>query len=127
MRIEEYVSFETAKLLKRAGFDWDVYYYYDIESDCEECNESEDEDDFNFFDNQVSRPSLCQAASWCFEEHDIRIEVFFNVETHRYDYEINVPKAYFPIAKNDFEKRHEAWDSAIAHVARMFVPDEDNN
>lgn len=71
---EQFVSFDTAKLLKEAGFDvpctsqytegmgvWDVEYPYDF-----------NKDDFGY-----SRPTQALAARWLREKHRIALDVAF--------------------------------------------------
>ena len=71
---EQYVSFDTAKLLKEAGFDvpctsqysegmgvWGVEYPYDF-----------NKDDFGY-----SRPTQALAARWLRERHRIALDVAF--------------------------------------------------
>ena len=82
MIAEDYVSFETAKLLKKKGFDEaTIGYYYTI---------SEIPEKIKFFDSPISiyhsdgligciqAPTLQMAMKWLREVHQIHIEIAFN-------------------------------------------------
>lgn len=79
---ESYVSLETAKMLKRAGFDWG----------CEHCyfNDKFDEDLYepdNFLDctYQIAAPTLDVAQRWLREVKNISVDVFSTCYSH-YEY-----------------------------------------
>lgn len=72
---DDYVSFETAKLLKEAGFDWPCEKWFELKDGTPiewgadaRCNWNVSKDDF-------SRPTLSLAAKWLREENNIYVEV----------------------------------------------------
>lgn len=71
---EEYVSYETAKLLKEAGFDVPCNSYYELEDGeavRKDCIRPYDHNGFG--DTICSRPTLALAARWLREVHGIHI------------------------------------------------------
>lgn len=76
---EDYVSFETAKLLKENGFDWDCKQVYDLVRP-QSCADGKMYDNFpdknpNAYDELVSAPTLQMAMKWLREEKDVQIEI----------------------------------------------------
>lgn len=67
---EEFVSFETAKLLKEAGFDIPCFTQYTERGTVWRCNDPEN---FNKSDNVYSRPTQALAARWIREVHKIHV------------------------------------------------------
>ena len=77
MITEDYVNFETAKLLKENGFDEKTYRCYNL---CTEEHELSDMDDIAFNnwelgDDGVAAPTLQMAMKWLREAHNIDISV----------------------------------------------------
>lgn len=79
MVTEDYVSFETAKILKEKGFNENTKSYYVCEDNdvcvgyvdgLEGVSNSELEEDF------CARPTLQMAMKWLREVHNLRIVVF---------------------------------------------------
>ena len=87
---ECYVSLEVAKLLKEAGFNWEVNHYYltqngktEVKSDfrhpAQNYNEPMATMDSKSFEFEVcSRPSLDVAQRWFREEKNIAIDINSN-------------------------------------------------
>ena len=74
---EDYVSFETAKLLKEKGFDEECVYFYDWDEEDEiyricsnggSCNNKE-------YPTYYSRPTLQMAMKWLREVHNIALNI----------------------------------------------------
>ena len=73
---DDYVSFETARLLKEAGFDWPCEKWFELKG-CTpvewgadaRCNWNVSKDDF-------SRPTLSLAAKWLREVKNIHIQIY---------------------------------------------------
>lgn len=87
---ESYVSFDTAKLLKEAGFDVPCNSYYELEDgevvrkDCIRLY------DHNCFEDTVcSRPTQALAARWLREAHGIMIVSFFDDYMSKWYYVID--------------------------------------
>ena len=71
---EDYVSFETAKLLKEKGFDIVVRYYYQkIDDDI--TYHIGDFRNWNVHDMWYSMPTHQMAMRWLREEHNIHIDI----------------------------------------------------
>ena len=88
---EDYVSFETAKLLKEKGFDEPCYDFYDFDGIQHHCGTREPV----ISDGTVSiaAPSLALAMKWLREVHHLTIDVF-----HFRDWKVNIktiPDDYF--------------------------------
>ena len=84
MITEDYVSFETAKLLKEKGFDVPCDSYYDYFSSnvtmyqgyvpefSDSCTNHNGRDNFDVY----SRPTLQMAMMWLREVHNLSVEVY---------------------------------------------------
>ena len=77
MITEDYVSFETAKLLKEKGFDWECLGTYStgdkelsISSECPYSNDLND-------DMFIATPTLQMAMKWLREVHNLVIQIEF--------------------------------------------------
>ena len=106
---EDYVSFETAKLLKEKGFDEECVYFYDWDEEDEiyricsnggSCNEAR-------FPSYYSMPTLQMAMKWFRIEHNIHIEPHIVKTKYSYGYMpnyINLKelKQHFPFDEVDF-------------------------
>lgn len=81
---ESYVSFETARLLKEAGFDVECYWFYinDGSADTGIVVLSTSPRDHNMGTGFLSRPTLALAARWLREVHGIHasIDIFMDSE-----------------------------------------------
>ena len=83
MITEDYVSFETAKLLKERGFDGVCRTAYETitnEHEVEQCSPS------NWGElNQVKRPTLQMAMKWLREVHHVTIGITFSLDIITYE------------------------------------------
>lgn len=71
---ESYVSFETSKLLKEAGFDVPCKTYYEIEDGEVVRKDGVSKHDHNGFGDTIcSRPTLALAARWLREVHKLHV------------------------------------------------------
>ena len=72
MITEDFVSFETAKLLKEKGFDETVRCFYDIQTEilCDNCVKTK-----NSYTESIAAPTLQMALKWLREVHTIIIEL----------------------------------------------------
>lgn len=73
---ECYVSLEVAKLLKKAGFDWDTYSAYNKDGLFTDKNRSILT--WNDFANYYSAPTLDVAQKWLREKLDLIITIDYN-------------------------------------------------
>ena len=83
MITEDYVSFETAKLLKEKGFDEPCVYVY--RHDC-----SEDIWDADKEDIACQKPTLQMAMKWLRESHNINIDIVPIWNQKRFEYQVFV-------------------------------------
>lgn len=76
MITEDYVSFETAKLLKEKGFDGECscYYFFKDKAQFEESLTHWNWNDGYTF--RYSAPTLQMTMKWLREEHDLHIDIF---------------------------------------------------
>ena len=94
---EEYVSFETAKLLKEKGFNEKVICYYDdggslnlnkfVEFQC--CNQG-------YGSGVFAAPTLQKAMKWLRKVHNIQIELNWDKGNQLYSFQIWKPEKFQP-------------------------------
>lgn len=72
MITEDYVSFETAKLLKEKGFDWEVHRSYLVNDNVFIPG---DINDIPLRKDAIRIPTLQMAMKWLREEKDVQIEI----------------------------------------------------
>ena len=78
---EEYVSFETAKLLKERGFNEDCDYFYDKEKEFHGCYSGLDVNNidnccgYESWNPECSAPSQAVAMRWLREKYHLYIEI----------------------------------------------------
>lgn len=73
MITEDFVSYETAKLLREKGFDETVRCFYDIQTEilCDNCVRTK-----NSYTESIAAPTLQMAMKWLREVHHIAISVY---------------------------------------------------
>jgi len=67
MITEDYVSFETAKLLKEKGFDWECKHCYDVANDNQYSNAN--------YQVSYPKPTLQMAMKWLREVHKLHVDI----------------------------------------------------
>ena len=73
---ESYVSFDTARMLKEAGFDVPCNSYYELEDGEIVRKDSIGSSDYNAYEDTVcSRPTQELAARWLREVHNIHVVI----------------------------------------------------
>lgn len=76
MVTEDYVSFETAKLLKEKGFNQDYYNYPVYWMNGKKPTLSfEGDDDFPYSQNECVAPTLASVMKWLREVHIIHVDI----------------------------------------------------
>ena len=78
MNKEAYVSFETAKLLKEKGFDWDCDHYYKPNGEIVRTFHTDGSRHINssvLYEHQCLAPTQQMVCRWLREEHKIDISV----------------------------------------------------
>jgi hypothetical protein len=127
MVAEDYVSFETAKLLKEKGFD-EVCFKYALNG------EIYNNGDFvisHVDDVEVGIPTLQTAMKWLRKEHGLHCHSDYDIvlgwycqitsltETVEYDYE--EMKHYHPDKDNGFSSPEEACEEAIKYCLEKLI------
>ena len=92
MITEDYVSFETAKLLKEKGFNEKVYGYYSVKSDNDDTPQFGPLYNHNQSIQMISAPTLQMAIKWLNEVHHILV-------VSDYEYEFTDTSWYYKIYK----------------------------
>lgn len=117
---EQFVSFDTAKMLKEAGFDlpctsqytegmgvWNVEYPYNF-----------NEDDFGY-----SRPTQALAARWLREVHSIMVIPFFDDDMEQWYYVIDGVTKESGIecvqSASDYDSYEEALEAGLKHCLEL--------
>ena len=80
---EQFVSFDTAKMLKEAGFYIPCFTQYTERGTVWRCNDPEN---FNKSDNVYSRPTQALAARWLREVHGIHVIITEEAYTNGINY-----------------------------------------
>lgn len=124
MITEDYVSFETAKLLKEKGFDEVCIYVYRHDG-------SEDIWDADKEDVACQKPTLQMAMKWLREVYNLHCAVDYDFvlgwycqitslkETVEYDYE--EMKHYHPDKSNGFSSPEEAYEAGIRYILENLI------
>ena len=76
---EQFVSFETARMLKEAGFEANLRTKY-VEEEKDEWafwDSGEKRSDYNYFDDTIACPTQALAARWLREVHRIVVDATF--------------------------------------------------
>lgn len=118
MITEDYVSFETAKLLKEKGFDEKCYVNYNFNGETQYFN-------YQIPSDGVACPTLQMTMKWLRKVHNLHCAVDYDIvlgwycqitslkETVEYDYE--EMKHYHPDKDNGFSSPEEAYEAAIKY------------
>ena len=126
---ENYVNFETAKILKEKGFDepCDVWYSEYSSQFGDEKYTSIEFDSHNKFDKDYkficSAPTLQMAMKWLREVHNVNIEIHYNRFGENYKYLI----IYKPEVLDDirslgvFYSYEEACEAAIKYCLENLI------
>ena len=87
---EQYVSFETAKLLKEAGFDVPCMSYYEFEDGEVVRKDSIGSSDYNAYEDTVcSRPTQALAARWLREVYNVAIYSLYDDDMEQWFYVVD--------------------------------------
>jgi len=130
MITEDYVSFETAKLLKKKGFDEDtIGYYYTL---------SETPEKIKFFDSPISiyysdgligcihAPTLQMTMKWLRKTHNLFIGINTVIGSDKnWGYEVFIQKQEIPIPSKMqwdwFNSYEEACEAAIKYCLENLI------
>ena len=90
MIVENFVSFETAKLLKEAGFDVPCRSYYELEDGEIVRKDSIGSSDYNAYEDTVcSRPTQALAARWLREVYNVAIYSLYDDDMEQWFYVVD--------------------------------------
>ena len=112
MITEDYVSFETAKLLKEKGFDEDIDLWYDENGEIFFQHKYDISQDWRVKQGQevYQCPTFQMAMKWLRGVHNIHIEV--RLTNHSFSSLIDIPRYYWII----FNAKEVKWmDESTAH------------
>ncbi len=139
MITEDYVSFETAKLLKEKGFDGDTNCYYIEESvDKNLCyspirqnhnkriTNNEFDIDINVSSGKISAPTLQMAMKWLREVHNIFIDIAFRFSRNadndiNFSYYVEKYENYYGYGDGEFNSYEEACEAAIKYCLENLI------
>ena len=111
---EDYVSFETAKLLKEKGFNEPCLKQYYNNG---ELSNVSIEAKYNTIDNQVSAPTLQMAMKWLREVYDIDISII-PIRSHK-EYLPRIESATISHDAIPWRKYEEACEAAIKYCLKL--------
>ena len=126
---ESYVSFDTAKMLKEAGFDVPCRDFFTIEGDgnvvITEARSCRDHNSFE--DCFISRPTQALAARWLREKHRIVVDVTFippSVDGNEWQYFIGemddiVWKGDFESSARKYSTYEEALEAGLKEAIKL--------
>ena len=122
MITEDYVSFETAKLLKEKGFNKDTYsmYMYDKNGEAKDVlllKEGEE---------PVLRPTLQMAMKWLRDVHGIHIGILVTYQHLPRKYEVHIMRLketndIVLCPNDDFDTYEEACEAAIKYCLENLI------
>lgn len=99
---DDYVSLETARLLKEAGFDWKCEWFFTEKELLGHSNISKNHNEIPEYGG-CSRPTLSLAAKWLRETWDLHIEISYDKKECMWTHWIcmtvhTYPDVFFPKA-----------------------------
>ena len=91
---ESYVSFDTAKMLKEAGFDCNCRKWYSQQDNDVLEWEADAGCNWNVYNSDISRPTQALAARWLRETHNIHVFPFFEYARKKWCYGVSDTTAF---------------------------------
>ena len=88
---EQFVSFDTAKLLKDAGFEANLKTMY-VEEEKDEWafwDSGAKRSDYNYFDDTIACPTQALAARWLREVHNVAIYSLYDDDMEQWFYVVD--------------------------------------
>lgn len=120
---EDYVSLETAKLLKEKGFDEPVLAQYSKAGNVWTCSEPEN---FNDSKDCFSRPTLYEAQKWLREKEGIAVNIYNKLTTYGVSWSYEYNKIDTCISVNDrkgkstiYYSYQQALDAGIKEALKL--------
>ena len=121
---EDYVSFETAKLLKEKGFDWCTYAYYEDEDNPNISLHASKAINWNKTTEFISKPTLQMAMKWLRETFEIHCQIDCPIVTFNWRYGIrnlNQDEWFTLRDMGDYETYEEAAEAAIEYCLENLI------
>ena len=117
---ESYVSFDTARMLKEAGFNVPCFNQYTDRGTVWHCDCPEN---FNISQCATSCPTQALAARWLREAHGIMIVSFFDDYMSKWYYVIDGVKKQSVIkcvqSASDYDNYEEAIEAGLKHSLEL--------
>lgn len=125
MITEQYVTFETARMLKEAGFDVPVHNFWNYIREYVE-GRSDRAVNFNRENHQTSRPSQPLAVRWLQEVHKIHLFANYFFEDCDWFYVVEDLKELDPgIAiqanENSYKSAEEALEAGLQAILKLII------
>lgn len=126
--MEDYVSFETAKLLKEKGFDWDCFQYWHEEDNklihSQSIHSIQNISNPCFFG--PAAPTLQMAMKWLREVHNLHIDapITYQYFPKKYEAHIMHTEKYEDIVVNpgtNFNTYEDACEAAIKYCLENLI------
>lgn len=114
---DDYVSFETARLLKEAGFDWPCEKWFELKG-CTPVEWGADAGcNWNVSKDDYSRPTLSLAAKWLREVKNIHIQIYCTSNSDWGYMADIIGDCYEPLCENsEFPTYERAMEVALEEV-----------
>ena len=116
---ESYVSFETAKLLKEAGFEANLKTRY-VEEEKDEWafwESGTKRSDYNYFDDTIACPTQALAARWLREVHDTFVKMervgSFDGKEFRFYWSFSIISVSTACLKSISGGRYDGYEEAL--------------
>lgn len=133
---ESYVSFDTARMLKEAGFEANLKTRY-VEEEKDEWafwESGTKRSDYNYFDDTIACPTQALAARWLREKHKIHVGAdmaYSKLVAEKWIYQIrftdSIGNPYKSVGWfNDYEEALEAGLQEAIKLIRSKDYEEDN-
>lgn len=115
---EDYVSFDTAKLLKEKGFEQLTYACFTTDGD--------DLYDYRAVDNDIMRPTLQMTMKWLREMHNIFINISFRFSRNadndiNFSYYAEKYENHYGYGDGEFNSYEEACEAAIKYCLENLI------
>lgn len=115
---ESYVSFDTARMLKEAGFDIPCKTYYEIEDGEVVRKDGVSKHDYNGMEDAVcSRPTQALAARWLREVHDTFVKMervgCFDGKEFRFYWSYSLIRVSTACLKSISGGRYDSYEEAL--------------
>ena len=108
--MEDYVTFEQAKKLKKFGFDWECNHYYDKQEQFEQVVVSNYDNYYNCnsddFEDACSAPTLSQSQKWLREVKEICVTSSIKIHKGKYKFNWSITL---------FKEGRGIWDESVIY------------